>query len=107
MKEQSRQKSSRLNDQIEIIREDRRPREEPTPTPLIDENNPLHALKQLVEKLEALEELPLQSGSTSDTDSSAGEGNARARSYLSEVDHYLNLFQKQSAVLRKLSSKLN
>jgi hypothetical protein len=106
--ERSGSKTSKLNEQVEIIRD--RPTSSPEDSlpPLQDAENPLHALSELVERLEALEDLSLR------TDNMRGEhpenlqdAASERQNYMSQVDRYLTLFQKQSAVLRRLSNKLN
>jgi len=97
-------KVSSLHDQIEIIRDTPTTEDDLTPPILQDSDNPLHALAELVEKLESLEELTLANPNSRPTPS---EKNNSRQSYMSQVDHYLTLFQKQSAVLRKIATKLN
>jgi Zn-finger domain-containing protein len=105
---QSQTKKSRLNDQIEIIRDNPEQKKDPGSPILDDESNPLHALQELAEKLEALEDLPFSSASrTSPTPDSETSDKAARKGYMHEVDHYLDLFQKQSSVLRRLLQKLN
>ena len=101
-------KRSRLTDQIEIIRDNPEPTRERGGPLLDDETNPLHALKELAEKLEALGELPLAgaSGRPLAEDSESADKAIR-QGYMHEVDQYLELFQKQSTVLRRLLQKLN
>lgn len=105
---QNHSKPSRLTDQIEIIRDSPEPQQERGGPFLDDEANPLHALKELAEKLEALEELPLAStsGQTAAAHSNSAD-TATRQGYMHEVDQYLELFQKQSTVLRRLLQKLN
>jgi hypothetical protein len=101
-------KRSRLTDQIEIIRDNPEQTRERGGPPLDDEANPLHALKELAEKLEALEELPL-AGSLGRATAGGSDTSDKAtrHGYMNEVDQYLELFQKQSTVLRRLLQKLN
>jgi hypothetical protein len=105
---QNHTKPSRLTAQIEIIRDSPEPTQECGGTLLDDKTNPLHALKELAEKLEALEELPFASSSgRTATAHSHSADTATRQGYMHEVDQYLELFQKQSAVLRRLLQKLN
>jgi hypothetical protein len=106
MKVHSRIKSSGLAGQIEIVRDEIRPAEDPTAPPFDEDANPLYALAQLVEKLEAHEDL-LSNTASSDNESSRSPNNSQGHGYTNEVEHYVNLFQKQSIVLRKLLTKLN
>ncbi len=106
--ERSRSKPSKLTDQIEIVRD--RPGSSPDDSlpPAHDAENPLHALTELVERLEALEALSLRALAADAIQSDSTDEEAQTRqTYMSQVDHYLTLFQKQSAVLRRLSNKLN
>jgi hypothetical protein len=106
MKVHSRIKSSGLAGQIEIVRDIIRPAEEPAAPPFDEDANPLYALAQLVEKLEAQEDVLNNTDSSGELSARSVE-DAPSRTSLNEVEHYLNLFQKQSVVLRKLLTKLN
>lgn len=100
-------KPSNLNTQIEIIRDNKNTDKDPFPPPVSQGETALNALAELVERLESLEALSLVS-STSSVESEACNSQKEDRErYMKDVHHYLNLFQKQSAVLRRLSSKLN
>jgi len=106
--ERSGSKPSKLTEQIEIIRDRPGSSSDDSLPPSHDAENPLQALRELVERLEALEELSLRTPAGTSTPSENLRKEAQTReSYMSEVDHYLTLFQKQSAVLRRLSNKLN
>jgi hypothetical protein len=106
--ERSRSNPSKLNDQIEIIRDRPEPSLDDSLPTIQDTENPLHALTELVERLEALEEISLRSVSShSAQPETPQEVTNERQNYMSQVDHYLTLFQKQSAVLRRLSTKLN
>lgn len=95
-----------LSDLIEIIRDPQHPS---TPDlsfpPDIDESNPLYTLNQLVEKLESI----------ADEDSGADELSPTTSHLLhqkfdtntSDLERYIELFQKQSAVLRRVMPKLH
>jgi hypothetical protein len=106
MSDPNRSKNSGLTSQIEIIRDDPRPTEEMIAPPFDENANPLYMLAQLVEKLENLEDWPHSAKSDDERGDSYSDSH-QARGYLREVDHYLNLFQKQSQILRKLLTKLN
>jgi hypothetical protein len=106
--ERSRGKPSKLNDQIEIIRDRPEPSLDDSLPSAQDTENPLHALAELVERLEAIEELSLRTVPSHSAQPEVAQDAAHERqNYMSQVDHYLTLFQKQSAVLRRLSNKLN
>lgn len=100
-------KSSGLNSQIEIIRDNQNVEQERRPPPLSDGEDALHALTELVERLEALEQLPLVASETSPTLETNDSQRAERERCMTDVDRYLTLFQRQSAVLRRLSGKLN
>ena len=105
--ERGQSKASALTEQIEIIR-DTPPQSDGHSSPTLqDEHNPLHALAELVEKLEALEDLSFRPDTQELELGDHAQSESTRREYMSQVDHYLTLFQKQSAVLRKLSGKLN
>jgi hypothetical protein len=106
--ERSRSKASKLDEKIEILRDISDASQDIPLPPIQDAENPLHILSELVERLEALEEISLGGATPSDVDTASAQERSDARkSYMSQVDHYLTLFQKQSAVLRRISSKLN
>lgn len=102
--------SPSLHDLIEIIRE---PQPAPAsdssfPTQLpaeIDESSPLYTLKQLADSLEAV----FADASERDEASLAPHDTHRPHSStdLSNLERHIELFQRQSAVLRRLMSKLN
>jgi hypothetical protein len=95
-----------LSDLIEIIRDPQLPS---TPDlsfpPEIDDSNPLYTLNQLVEKLEALV----------DEDAEVAHTQVKAPhfhqhkfdTHTQDIERYIELFQKQSAVLRKVMPKLH
>ena len=97
-------KSLPLKDQIEIIREQSNTPAQPLTPPESDDSNPLNALNELVERLEAIENLSISNVGHEVEDNSKKEG---PESYLSQASHYLELFQKQSLVLKKIMTKLN
>lgn len=106
--ERSRSKVSKLDEKIEVLRDIADSSQDLSIPPIQDAENPLHILSELVERLEALEDLSVSNSTARDVDpASAQERSDTRRNYMSQVDHYLTLFQKQSAVLRRLSNKLN
>ena len=100
-------KSSGLNSQIEIIRDNHNVEQERRPPPLSDSENALLALNELVERLEALEQLPLVTSESVPLPETNDSQRAERERCMTDVDRYLTLFQRQSAVLRRLSGKLN
>jgi hypothetical protein len=95
-----------LSDMIEIIRDPQPPSvPEVSFPPDIDDSNPLYMLNQLVEKIEAVVGIAvLPDEHTTDT---ANLFQSRFHSVASDIERYIELFQKQSAVLRKIMPKLH
>ena len=95
-----------LSDMIEIIRD---PQPPATPEisfpPDTEDSNPLYMLNQLVEKIEAL----VEKDSTPDENATdtANVYQNRFPGVTSEIERYIELFQKQSAVLRKVMPRLH
>lgn len=109
-----------LSDLIEIIRDPQLPStpEYSFPTEA-DESDPIYMLGQLVAQLERIIENEHSDKSEIDESETAGlemiqqptrqqsdEHSKRLHSG-SEIERYIELFQKQSAVLRRVMSKLN
>lgn len=104
---QSHPKKSPLTTQIEVIREIEPAGQQTPPSPIDEENNPLHALTELVERLEALEHLPLIEKNSSEACGHTPAQDGNHANSAAQVDQILRLFQKQNAILRRLASKLN
>lgn len=95
-------KQPRLVDQIEIevIRDPlTQPQGHQTPTSY--EANPLHALEEIVERLEELER-NAEGSETIDRNTSDQQ-----RTALSDMERHLEQFQKQSAILKRVLMKLH
>lgn len=95
-----------LSDLIEIIRDPQPPAvPEISFPPDIDDSNPLYTLNQLVEKIESIVDGDGQSDEYAiDT---ANLYQNRFPGVAPEIERYIELFQKQSAVLRKIMPKLH
>ena len=95
-----------LSDLIEIIRDPQHPT---TPDvafpPQIDESNPLYTLNQLVEKLESIVDENAQDSELNPN--SLHLHHHKLDMHSSDLERYIELFQKQSAVLRKVMPKLH
>jgi hypothetical protein len=95
-----------LSDLIEIIRD---PQQPSTPDlsfpPDIDDSNPLYTLNQLVEKLESIVDEDAQSGELNSNPLHLHH--QKFDTHSSDLERYIELFQKQSAVLRKVMPKLH
>lgn len=96
------EKRSKLVDQIEIevIRDPMNSREDEG-QPAYAAANPLTALEELVERLEELE----QAHATASTDSALNA--AESSRSLFQMQRYLEQFQRQSMVLKRLLLKLH
>jgi len=91
---------------IEIIRDPKPPAApEVSFPPDLDDSNPLYMLSQLVEKLETI--VDRDSPPDENTTDSANLYQNRFPSVASDIERYLELFQKQSAVLRKMMPRLH
>ena len=108
MKSQGRPKGSSLTRQIEVIRDDGGTLDESLDPILGDQDdNPLQALAQLVEKLEALEELNTKTWSAPRGSSKTQSSEVGSSQSTRPAENYFTLFHKQNIALRKLLSKLH
>jgi hypothetical protein len=97
-------KTSTLTDSIEIIREPKDPNESKTQTPSYpNDSNPISMLKTLVETIESL----IDYGSKKDRTTDNLEDDTLPEHTTSDAERYIELFQKQNVILRKMMSKLN
>jgi|GEM_PF-3450319 len=95
-----------LSDMIEIIRDPQPPAvPEISFPPDIDDSNPLYTLNLLVEKIESIVDKNTQPDE-SDIDTTSLYQH-RTPSVSTEIERYIELFQKQSAVLKKVMPKLH
>lgn len=95
-----------LSDLIEIIRDPQQPSSsDQSLPPEIDDSNPLYVLNQLVEKLDAI--IGDNQGERATQADSGTQDTGRTNNPASDIECYIEIFQKQSAMLRKVMSKLN
>jgi hypothetical protein len=95
-----------LSDLIEIIRDPQQPSSsDQSLPPEIDDSNPFYALTQLVEKLESIIGDDSEQRTTQADLRVQDQEHATTRA--SDIECYIDIFQKQRAMLRKVMSKLN
>jgi hypothetical protein len=95
-----------LSDLIEIIRDPQQPSiPDLSFPPDIDESNPLYTLNQLVEKLESIVDEDAQDSALNPN--RLNLHHQKLDTHSSDLERYIELFQKQSAVLRKVMPKLH
>jgi hypothetical protein len=98
--------STPLSDLIEIIRDPQQPSTSDNSYPIeSDDSNPLYTLGRLVEQLEQMTNCGSKDDLRSDPIASKQASETNANTF--DIERYIDLFQKQSAVLRKILPKLH
>jgi hypothetical protein len=98
-------KPSKLIESIEIVREPKDkgdPKSQPPPEP--PDSDPISMLKTLVETIESLIDYGSKAKGTSASTKTEVIDNEQTSS---DAEKYIELFQKQSTIIKKMMSKLN